>query len=535
MKHLYLLFVCVLLNPILNQAQTVSLVKNLNPATADGIDEWNNSTIKYNDILLFAATDGTSGLELYRLQAGQITLVKDINAGTGSSEPANFILYNNKVYFTAYDATHGEEIWSTDGTELGTTLAVEAIAGSTPSSGSGPGKLISAKNNKLYFSLNNNAYVSDGTSAGTSKVNGLGSVDFNEDFSIASPRVTTYGNGIAFFSKSGANISIYTLDASTPVLLKTITYDQYSTTYTYGISEVEAGLLFASFNTFYSQYNGLFTISRLDGSLTEIKIASNAHIDVNRVLHFTNSKAIFKMTSGGIYSTDGTQAGTVKITPATYILSQGEHIPHVIINDKIVFYGDQVFPYTKIYLSDGTVAGTSVLASDQSYLSNFISSGNTVSWASGLVNYFNPRIWTADISTKVSTKVYEFTEESSTDDAVVMMGIQDSKIYFASPLKGDGREVYSLSGISLGIFSSNSNVSEFYKLSTVSHSDGMYAIISESSAEKMEVTQYDLTGNVLKSVSVSDKETFLINTEVPMSIIKITGSKGTISYKITTN
>ena len=241
------------------------------------------------------------------------------------------------------------------------------------------------------------------------------------------------------------------------------------------------------------------------------------------------------MTSGGIYSTDGTQAGTVKITPATYTLSQGEHIPNAIVNNQIVFYGDQVFPYTKIYISDGTVAGTSILASDQSYLSNFIISGNTVSWASGLVNYFNPRIWTADVSTKVSTQVYEFTEQSSTDDAVEMMGIQDSKIYFASILKGDGREIYSLTSATLGIFSSNNNLTESYKLSTINHVDGMYTIISDSPAEKLEVIQYDLTGNILKSVTVSDNEIFTLNTVVPMSIIKVTGSKGTISYKITKN
>ena len=235
MKNLLLLFVCILLNPISNQAQTVSLVKDINPGPNDGIDKWNNSAIKYNDMLLFAATDGSTGLELYTLQAGQIKLIKDINIGSADSNPENFILYNNKVYFTAYDITHGEEIWSTDGTEAGTTLAVEAIAGSGPASGSGPGILIYGKNKKLYFSVNYNAYISDGTTAGTSKVAGLGSVDFNEDFSDASPRVTTYGNGIAFFSKSGADISIYTLDA-TPILLKTITYDQYSTTNTYGIS-----------------------------------------------------------------------------------------------------------------------------------------------------------------------------------------------------------------------------------------------------------------------------------------------------------
>ena len=534
MKKILLVLTSLLLFQTLSQAQTVSLVKDLNTGTADGFDEWNNKSITYNDIQIFPATDGTNGLELYALKAGQLTLIKDINSGSESSNPANFILFNDKVYFTAYDPAHGEEIWSTDGTEAGTTLAIETIDGTDPSSGYGTGTLIPALNGNLYFSLDGAVYVSDGTTSNTSAVSGItGNVDFNEESSIASPVVTKYGNGIAFFSKSDADVNIYKLDVSAAQLLKTITFDKYSTTDVYGLSEVSAGLLFAVNNSFHTEYNGLFVIKRSDGFLTEIKDGSNASIDVNRVLHFTSSKALFKMTSGGIYATDGTQAGTVKITPATYTLYQGERIPHAIINDKIVFYGDYVLLSSKIYISDGTVAGTSIIASDQSYLSNFISSGNTVAWASGLVNNFSPRIWTADVSTKTSKKVYEFTESSSTPDAAIMLGFQDSKIYFEYTLGGKGRELYSLSGISLGIFSGNAAVSEAYKLCTINAVNGTYAISTPESSETLEIIQYDLTGRILKMAAVTDNEYFTIDTKTPVSIIKITGNTGTVSYKVT--
>jgi len=537
MNKRVLLFLFFLSFSLLNQAQTLNLVKDLNPGTGDGFDQWNNKAISYNNLLIFAAQNEDNDLELYSLNAGVLTLVKDINDGTDGSNPANFILYNNKVYFTAYDAIHGEEVWSTDGTAAGTVLAVEAIPGSDPASGSGPGILISAKNNKLYFSVEGDVYTSDGTTAGTSMVPGLGFVDFNEDFSDASPRVTTYGNGIAFFSKNGADVSIYALDVSAPVLLKTVTYDQYSTTDTYGISEVSAGLLFASYNSFYDQYNGLFTINKSDGSLTEIKDASNASIDVNRVLHFNGNKVLFKMTTGGIYSTDGTQAGTIQITPATYTLSQGEHIPNVVINNTIVFYGDDASFNTKVYQSDGTVAGTSIIGSCQPYLSNFISDGNNVYWSDGIVNYFNSQIWSADITKKTSSILYTFAEESSYEDGVNMIGIQNSKVYLASTLKGDGRELYTLTpaNASLGIISAYNNTSQAYKLCTLNPNDGSYSIYSESSSETLEIMQYDLTGNLLYKNTVHGNEAFVVNTKTPMSLIKVTGSNGTASYKIISN
>ena len=537
MKQILLFTFIILINPFYGYTQSVNLVKDLNPGASDGIDQWDNQAIEFNGMLLLPGTNGSTGLELYSLQAGVLTIVKDINSGSGDSGPANFMLYNNKVYFTAYDATHGEEIWSTDGTSAGTMLAVEAIPGSNPSSGSGPGILIAGNNGKLYFSVAGDAYISDGTTLGTSKVAGLDYVDFNEDFSNASPRVTKYGNGIAFFSKpSSAEFNIYSLDASaTPVLLKTVPVNQYGTTYIYGISEVSAGVLFALYNSAYTTYNGLFVINKSDGSISEIKDTPNTSIDVNRVLHFTSSKAIFKKTSGGIYSTDGTQAGTVKITPGTYILTQGEHIPNAVVNGQIVFYGDDGSFETKIYISDGTIAGTSLLATAQDHLSNFIISGNNVLWASGIDNGFNPDITIADVSKKTSSTAFSFTESSTASDAIVMMGVQDSKIYFSYTLKGDGREVYDLSNsaITTGILSSAGNTtSGYYKLCTLNSTNGEYAIASESSAETLLIAQYDLTGNLLHTANIKAGESFVLNTSAPMSVINVTGNNGSVSYKI---
>jgi ELWxxDGT repeat protein len=81
-------------------------------------------------VLLFA-NGGPDGSELWRsdgTEAGTFR-VKDIEPGPGGSEPSNFVTFDERVYFSAYDHAAGRELWSTDGTEAGTARAQDIYPG----------------------------------------------------------------------------------------------------------------------------------------------------------------------------------------------------------------------------------------------------------------------------------------------------------------------------------------------------------------------------------------------------------------------
>lgn len=506
-------------------AQTLSLVKDLNAGTADGLDEWNNQGFAFNNSIFMPATNGTSGLELYILKNNQLTLLKDINPGADGSAPQNFVLYKNKVYFTATTTDNGTEIWSTDGTETGTQLSIETIAGPSPSTG--PGILVPAANGKLYYSLDGNVYLSDGTTAGTSIITNIGNVDFNADNSVASPNVTTYGQGIAFYSQSNKEVNIYKHDGTTLTLLKSLTLGFF--TDVFGLAEVSTGLLYAIDDSFDDALNGLFIINKTTNTSSQILDASSKSFAVNRVLQFNGKKAIFKGLSGGIYATDGTTAGTVKITEATYTLYQGQKIPHAVFGDQIFFYGDKGFFVEKMYVSDGTVAGT-VLAgtSTEPQLGNVIKSGNTAYWISGVNNGFTTEIWVTDITKKASAKIYSFTEDATTDESL-LLGVSDSKLYIGSSLKGEGREVYSM-GLTTGI-ADDIVLANTYKLATLQENN-QYKIVSKNIEESISVTQIDATGNSLTSLVSKTNTAFTLADNQGLSIVKVSTEKGVITYKI---
>nr|WP_286194926.1 Calx-beta domain-containing protein [Synechococcus sp. CCY 0621] len=65
--------------------------------------------------------------------SGNPVLVKDINAGSGSSSPSQLIGFDGRLFFTANNGTSGVELWSSDGTDAGTVLQ-DLFPGATSSS-----------------------------------------------------------------------------------------------------------------------------------------------------------------------------------------------------------------------------------------------------------------------------------------------------------------------------------------------------------------------------------------------------------------
>src|SRR5690606_24298129 len=149
-----------------------TLLKDINPGPGAGVGA--NPSDKaffgiYNNLLFFAADDGSTGTELWvsdGTEAGTV-LLKDLNP-SGSSDPKEFTQYNGKLYFSADDGTNGPELWETDGTEAGTKMTANIIP--VIGIGSHPKNFI-AYNGKLVFGVLGKAlFASDGTEAGTREI-----------------------------------------------------------------------------------------------------------------------------------------------------------------------------------------------------------------------------------------------------------------------------------------------------------------------------------------------------------------------------
>lgn len=100
---------------------------DLNPGVGDGLAAHSDGLHvigAVGDELYMAGNDGSTGFQLYKYNytTNQHAHVATINSG-GSSTPAGFIRYANKLFFTADDGTHGRELWMKDGNNPPVMLA----------------------------------------------------------------------------------------------------------------------------------------------------------------------------------------------------------------------------------------------------------------------------------------------------------------------------------------------------------------------------------------------------------------------------
>ena len=155
-------------------------------------------------LVFFTATAEDTGEELYvaDISTGTASLVKDINPGPESS----FISgrkesFGGEMYFAAQNASHGRELWKSDGTPAGTIRLTDGMAGpegSTPS-------IIGQASGELRFSLRTSAegaelWSTDGTIPGT----GLWT-DINPGMDSSSPGGVSILNSVAFAADDGSN------------------------------------------------------------------------------------------------------------------------------------------------------------------------------------------------------------------------------------------------------------------------------------------------------------------------------------------
>lgn len=149
------------------------MVKDINTRTDNGngrTDDGSPSRFKvYNNLLYFAANDGVNGNELWVTDGTEMGthMVKDINPGKPSSAIIYPTVFGDKMFFSAENGVDGVELWVTNGSEGGTQLFKEIWVGPN---GTAPNNLF-VLNDKMYFGASDSNghgfWMSDGTSDGT--------------------------------------------------------------------------------------------------------------------------------------------------------------------------------------------------------------------------------------------------------------------------------------------------------------------------------------------------------------------------------
>jgi ELWxxDGT repeat protein len=181
-----------------------SVVNDINPGSAGS---YPGGFVVFNNKLHFTADDGASGRELWHYDGATISMVADINT-SGASGPSYLTVHNSKLYFVATDGLVGSELFEYDGTSS-PSLTTEMIAGVDD----GQIKYLTSFQNELIFAATDGTvaeepYKYDGTS-----ISLVANIFDGSNGSL--PRYMTEYKGKIYFSAFGDSengVELYSYD-----------------------------------------------------------------------------------------------------------------------------------------------------------------------------------------------------------------------------------------------------------------------------------------------------------------------------------
>lgn len=315
-------------------------------------------------ILFFSAWDATHGDELWRSDgttAGTYR-VKDIMPGRGSSFPRQLVAVGTTLFFLAHDEETGHQIWCSDGSEAGTRRVKVMSDGSSETR---PRNLTAAAG-KLFFTMpagpassGETLWCSDGTLEGTREVP-------VEDLPHGQP--ASLGNFIEFdsslFFTNGPNLlmrSDGTQEGTQPVAWLTSIYNRGPDS-----MSVAGGLLY--FNVTTPKLNPAVVVTETwqsDGTMAGTRIADFwderlASNNVQRLsvagdrlfLHVSDDAGSLKT-----WLTDGSAAALVMLSDGSSP-STGVDIDAVGAHGAgVVYRGESRRQGKELWITDGSVEG----------------------------------------------------------------------------------------------------------------------------------------------------------------------------------
>ena len=464
------------------QAGTV-LVKDINPGVGNSDPKY---LFVANGKLFFTATDGTHGTELWvsdGTTAGT-TLVSDIWAGAGSSSPFCFTSFNGKLYFTANDSIHGYELWVSDGTPGGTSIVKDIFPGTSNSNPQGfalnpdGGILFTYNefNGKLYFRADDGTHGSelwstDGTTIGTAMVADI----LPGPGSSGAYFITPYNGSLIFGASDSVNgYELWVSDgtAGGTSLLKNINPNVN------GSSVADnSGFMLSGGKLFFTATQDAtgYELWSTDGTTSGTNLvkdilpgpgSANAGLygmtSYHGKLYFAADDSV---NGSQLWVSDGTASGTtlVKVL-SSYTPYAANPIRFINYNSKLVFIADiDTTNGHQLWTSDGTSAGTHIISppiapnpNPMGYGSGYIlfAEANNSLYMNANFNSKGDELWV------YSTPASGITEASGDhmisaypnpfSTSVTLSGLMSSEHYTVQILDLSGREYYSteLSNIS---------------------------------------------------------------------------------------
>lgn len=421
------------------------MVKELAPGTASSAPSWLTAA---GDTLFFTASASGAFTELWKSDgtASGTALVKDINP-TGSASPSILTAWGSRVAFTANDGIHGRELWVSDGTDAGTTMVGDLSPGSSSTSI----EQIAGVGERLFFTA---------TPAGQPRKLYVTDPETGVPAIFEESRFTSVANlsvlaGFLHFNAIEVATSQRRLWVSdgTPAGTRLLS----TTAVTSSSYAVPMGSRFYFLTEPYQNQAQLWRDNGQGGPAVFIKnvgdasslVAAPPGLGTLSALYFVGSNSD---TGNEIWRSDGTAAGTGVLAESNPGTGDGYPGSFTFAGDRLYFRADEGDGQRELWMSDGSPGGTVRIRRFARGIHHLIASGEQVLFA-GDDGITGQEFWGSDGTAAGTRVVKDFRGTvDAAPDALVAAG---ERLFFRAKVPMVGGVIHATDGTEAGTTASN--------------------------------------------------------------------------------
>jgi ELWxxDGT repeat protein len=397
-----------------------------------------------NDVLMFRASDGVHGSELWKTDGTEegTVMLKDITPGLASSYLYGYVVINDTAYFPSNGS-----LWKTDGTEEATVIVKENISIS--------GQIINYDGTAIFRGISGDIgselWKSDGTETGTAMIR-----DIRPDGDSYPNHMTVLGDVVVFSANDGVNgAELWRTDGTEAGTVMIRDINPAGNSYPSGFVVLDDIVVFTAHN---GKERDLW---KSDGTEAGTKLLRAIHDSgntwmsyetvMNDMLFFVSYESVH---GSEIWKTDGTTVGTQLLRD---INPDGCALPRQLtpVNGTLFFVAADGENGRELWKSNGTERGTVLIKdinpSGSSSPNNLTQIGDMLYFTANDGVHLNA-LWKTDGTSDGTVMVKDISPGATTWKMITGLTVVNDMLFFAADDGVHGTELWKSDGTGEGTF-----------------------------------------------------------------------------------
>jgi len=523
MRHFYALLLITLFHfSLSSQAELVmEFVPGSDGTTVytDFSGTYNQATsVKLSESLILFSAKGALGQELYKIDNGEVSVVRDLMTGAEDSDPEYLTVYNGMAYFIA-EGDEGGRIYKTDGTEGGTQIAFEL--GDADTKTYHFSEFLIGRDGRLYFAFDGSIYTYDNSTL--TKIEHSNTLSAGGSFNQNDYKWALYKEGVLVLDVNEGELFLLSIIDNQVEELATAPYDD-GFDRQFAVESFEGGVFF-SLESFDSNVEGDYVYKESTGTVKRISDGG-----YHRSEYIDEKSCVVSGFKGATYLFNADHKEGIELNNSQAFSYAGGTWERNRLSNGLLYVGaGGTFDDTEIYFIARN-SNTAELVHTTDDMSRMKTDGSYTFYfaESELGDSFEDEDLFAFNHTTQEVSPIKTLFDTPFNTSITPLGVIDQELYFFGIMDNEvGLELYKLG---IGFNTSTNDFDSPLNIALSNFGNGQFRIESEPN-EELNIAVMSVDGRLLEEINVGANTVFEVRSK-GMVLISVETKKGIKTFKI---